>query len=213
SKGIFVVFEGIDGSGKSTQLNKAEQFFVALGIHLCITREPGGTQVAEELRNLLLADREEQILPITEALMLYAGRAQHLDRVIKPHLAAGGIVLCDRYVYSSYLYQGIYGQVEMDHLSQLDAMTGVIQPDYVLWFNATPEVAASRLARRKELDRMDVNDISRMREGRDTYRFMAEQDPERFREIDADGSEHDVFCRVLPHLMEIVNRHKARPAA
>lgn len=155
---VFIVLEGIDGAGKSTQLEKLYEHLTDQGIDVVKTREPGGTSVAETLRSCLLDPDNETISPITELLLVYAARQQHLDHVIRPALCAGKWVLCDRFIDSTFAYQ-IRGRKllpelfhQLNHLVVRDT-----KPDVTLFFNLSDEVIKQRLLQRTEkLDRLDL---------------------------------------------------------
>ena len=149
--GLFISFEGIDGAGKSTHISALAQAFKAQGRAVTLTREPGGTPLAEKLRTLVLQDAMD---PLTEALLMFAARRDHLDCVILPALARGDVVLCDRFTDATFAYQGGGRGFDEEVLSQLERMVqtspdkaALVQPALTLWFDLSPEEAAKRLAR------------------------------------------------------------------
>ena len=159
-RGRFVAFEGMDGSGKSTQLRAVADRLRELGIDVVTTREPGGTPMAEEFRSVLLTLRDEAVSPITEILAMLAAREQHLNNVIRPALAAGKWVLSDRFVASSFSYQVRARGVSEDlYNSLVRHVVADTMPDVTLIFNMSDEEAANRLGLRTEkADRLDLEE-------------------------------------------------------
>jgi len=157
--GLFITFEGIDGAGKSTHIEKVAQAFRAAGRAVTLTREPGGTPLAEKLRALVLGDAMD---PLCEALLMFAARRDHLQTVIEPALAAGGVVICDRFTDATFAYQGFGRGFDLAVLHQLEAWVqgrpegGLREPDLTLWFDLSPAVAAKRLAGARVPDRFEA---------------------------------------------------------
>lgn len=156
--GLFISFEGIDGAGKSTHIEGLAQAFKAQGRHVTLTREPGGTPLAEKLRDMVLHDAMD---PLTEALLIFAARRDHLQLVIEPALARGEVVLCDRFTDATFAYQGSGRGFDLGVLQQLEAWvqgtpTGLRQPDVTVWFELDPQVAAVRLAGARVPDRFEA---------------------------------------------------------
>ena len=176
--GRFIVLEGIDGSGKSTQINPLRDWLPTSGLmpdgaRLIVTREPGGTALGRELRRLLLEERGElEPVPRAELLMMMADRAQHVEQVIRPALERGDWVLSDRFTGSTVSYQGYGRGVSLDLIRQLqDAATGGLRPDLVLWLDVPVDVVLKRLAASK-MDRIDQEGkkfLERVAEG---YRYQ-----------------------------------------
>ena len=198
STGLFINFEGIDGAGKSTHIGALERLLQDAGREVVCTREPGGTPLAESLRALVLHQRMDAL---TEALLVFAARRDHLRQVIRPALALGKVVLCDRFTDSSFAYQGGGQGLQLNLLEALerwvqqeegasnDAPT--LQPDLTLWFDLPPAVAAARLAGARSPDRFESQSaefFSRVALG---YARRAAQYPQRFVRIDA-GQESTV---------------------
>jgi len=180
--GRFVTFEGIDGAGQSTHLDAAAEWFRRRGASVLRTREPGGTALAERLRELVLA------LPmdaVAETLLIFAARRDHLVQVIEPALAAGQVVLCDRYTDATFAYQGGGRGVALDALAGLESWVQQgRQPDLTLWFDLPPEEAARRRAAR-EADRIEREDLAFFARVREAYRARQLAAPARVRRIDA----------------------------
>lgn len=182
-KGRFISFEGIDGAGKSTHIDAvAARLRASCGEVVC-TREPGGTPLAEKLRHLVL---QLPMDPLTEALLVFAARRDHLSEVIVPALARGDTVLCDRFTDASFAYQGGGRGVSTEVLSQLeDWVQGALQPDLTLWFDVSPELAAQRRAAARAPDRFEQQDLVFFNRVRDAYRRRMDAAPHRFVRVDA----------------------------
>lgn len=133
SKGLFITFEGTEGAGKTTQISRVQAFLEAKGLEVVTTREPGGTVLGEKIRGLLLQDEMAQM---TELLLMFAARAEHLDKVIQPAIDAGKWVLCDRFTESSYAYQGYARGISLDKISALESLVqGALRPHCTFWFD------------------------------------------------------------------------------
>jgi dTMP kinase len=185
--GLFITLEGIEGVGKSTCIRYLSRYLEQHGVPFIVTREPGGTPFAEEIRNLLLHHHAaEPIHHDTELLLLFAARAQHISEVILPALAEGKWVLCDRFTDASYAYQGGGRRVDpkriqiLEHWVQED-----FRPDVVLLLDAPAKKALHRISRRKQLDRLEREEVAFFRRVRRAYLTRAEKFPRRYRVIDA----------------------------
>jgi dTMP kinase len=158
ARGRFITLEGIDGAGKSTQLEAAATALRTRGLDPVITREPGGTPLGERLRELVLT---QPMTPDTETLLVFAARAEHLAQVIRPALAAGRWVLCDRFTDATYAYQAGGRGVAAARVAALEAWVHPdLQPDLTLLFDVPPDVAAQRLARARAADRFEAEDVA-----------------------------------------------------
>ena len=187
TRGRFITMEGLDGAGKTTQLDVAAGALRSRGIALRITREPGGTPLGEALRTLLL-DPSASYAPETETLLMFAARREHIDKVITPALDAGTWVLCDRFTDASYAYQGGGSGVDWAKLAALERwVQGDLQPDLTLYFDVSPEVGRSRAGAIKTPDRFEQERADFHARVRTAYRRRAAEHPERIRIIDADG--------------------------
>ncbi|HWP19796.1 MAG TPA: dTMP kinase [Burkholderiaceae bacterium] len=196
--GLFITFEGIDGAGKSTHLAEAAARLRARGQEVVQTREPGGTPLAESLRELVL---HRAMDPLTEALLVFAARRDHLREVILPALQAGRTVLCDRFTDATFAYQGAGRGFDLDVLSQLEAWVQEgRQPDLTVWFRVAPEVAAARLAHARAPDRFEQQPLEFFRRVDAGYALRAAADPQRFVVIDADGARDEVAARLAQTL-------------
>lgn len=191
----FITFEGIDGAGKSSHIEAVAEALERAGHRLLRTREPGGTELAEQLRALFLHQRMDAL---TEALLVFAARRDHLVRCIEPALAEGRTVLCDRFTDATFAYQGAGRGFDLAVLSQLEAWVQQgRQPDLTLWFDVAPEVAAARRAGARAPDRLESEDIAFFERVRAGYADRAAAAPARFARIDASHSLQTVREAVL----------------
>jgi dTMP kinase len=196
----FISFEGIDGAGKSSHIDALAEALRAQGRRVLLTREPGGTPLAEQLRGLFL---QQPMDALTEALLVFAGRRDHLRNAIQPALAAGTTVLCDRFTDATFAYQGGGRGFDTTVLAQLEAWvqtdtaTGrLVQPDLTLWFDLPPAVAAQRRAAARAADRLEREDLAFFERVRAGYAARAANDPRRFVRIDADQPRDRVWAAV-----------------
>ena len=201
--GLFISFEGIDGAGKSTHIAPLAAALQAQGRRVTQSREPGGTPLAETLRGLLL---EQAMDPLTEALLVFAARREHLLQVIEPALARGDVLLCDRFTDASFAYQGGGRGFDLHTLSILEQWTQSVhakdplfirQPDLTLWFDLPPAVAAQRLASARQPDRFEAQPQAFFERVRAAYAQRAAQAPQRFARIEADQPQAQVWRDVL----------------
>lgn len=193
SKGLFITVEGGEGVGKSTNIDFITRQLDKANIDYVLTREPGGTPMAEQIRNLLLAPRDEKVAENTELLLMFAARAQHLAIVIEPALAKGQWVICDRFTDATYAYQGGGRGVSLKKIAELEQLVqGELRPDITLLLDAPVEVGMARARERGALDRFEQEQIKFFDSVRTTYLAMASDHPERYRFIDASQSLEDV---------------------
>lgn len=192
--GRFITFEGIDGAGKSTHLQAVADRLRRRGGELVITREPGGTPLAEQLRELVL---HASMDALTEALLVFAARRDHIAQVIAPALARGACVLCDRFTDATFAYQGGGRGFDRAVLAQLEAWVQQgLQPDLTLWFDLPPGIAAGRRGAVRAPDRFERQDEAFFERVCAGYRQRAAADPARFARIDAQQSPGDVAAQV-----------------
>lgn len=201
--GIFITFEGIDGAGKSTHITALSDAFIAQGRVVTLTREPGGTPLAEKLRTLVLNDAMD---PMTEALLVFAARRDHLQQRIEPALARGEVVLCDRFTDATFAYQGGGRGFELETLRYLEQLVQTVpglsgdfvrQPDLTLWFELAPEVAAQRLAHSRAPDKFEAQPVDFFTRVSDAYLQRLQAQPQRFERIEADALREQVGQAVL----------------
>lgn len=186
-RGFFITFEGTEGVGKSTAIRAASDYLRSRGIDHCVTREPGGTPLAEQIRGLLLESREETVDPITELLLMFAARAQHLAQLIRPSLERGQWVLCDRFTDATYAYQGGGRALDAAPVATLEQLVqGELRPDRVFWLDAPVTKGMERVSERGgERDRFESERERFFERVRAVYGERARAHPEAYRRIDA----------------------------
>ncbi len=188
TRGLFISFEGIDGAGKSTHIARVAELFRQAGSAVVLTREPGGTPVSEKLRELVL---HEPMDPLTEALLMFAARREHLVQVIEPALARGEVVLCDRFTDATFAYQGGGRGFDWQVLGELERMVQALpdgtlrQPDLTVWFDLDPLIAAERLASARVPDKFESQPADFFAAVRAGYARRQADMPNRFARIDA----------------------------
>jgi dTMP kinase len=185
--GKLIVFEGVEGCGKTTQIQLTGEWLLSLDIEIVITREPGGTELGVDLRRLLLESPKNSIADRTELLLYAADRAQHVEQKIKPNLMTGKFVLCDRFIYSTIAYQGYGRGLDMNLINQLnDIATQKLEADLVLWLDLDVETGMSRKHRTGETaDRIEQEKIDFHRRVQQGYTKLAETHPQKIVRIDA----------------------------
>ncbi|MBC3438762.1 dTMP kinase [Pseudomonas sp. BW16M2] len=184
--GLFITLEGPEGAGKSTNRDYLAARLRERGVDVVMTREPGGTPLAERIRELLLAPSEERMAVDTELLLMFAARAQHLAEVIRPALAHGAVVLCDRFTDATYAYQGGGRGLPVERIAILEAFVqGELRPDLTLVFDLPVEVGLARAAARGRLDRFEQEGQAFFEAVRQAYLQRAGQQPQRYRLLDA----------------------------
>lgn len=192
--GRFISFEGIDGAGKSTQIAAIATWFQARGDEVVLTREPGGTPLAEELRALVL---NKPMDSLTELLLMFAGRRDHLQSHILPALAAGRTVLCDRFTDSSFAYQGGGRGLPLTMLEPLaDWVQDGTEPELTFWFDLPPALAAARRAGAREADRIEAQQLDFFDRARAGFAARAGKAPQRVVRIDASVTPDEVWAQV-----------------
>jgi dTMP kinase len=218
---LFITFEGMDGSGKTTQVNLTAAALRDLGYHVLLTREPGGTPLGDKVRALLL-EKELFTTPMdsrAELLLFCASRAQLVSEVIRPHLQSGGIIICDRYIDSSIAYQGFGHGLDLDYLRHiLDFATGSLYPDVTLYLDITPQEGLRRRAAAslfgEEFNRIDDMALDFHHRVYDGYSAIAEASPERWINIDAaqpaDKVQQAVMQALKPQLPAKPKKGKGR---
>ncbi len=188
TRGLFISFEGIDGAGKSTHIARVAELFRQAGRAVVLTREPGGTPLSEKLRELVL---HEPMDALTEALLMFAARREHLVQVIEPALARGDVVLCDRFTDATFAYQGGGRGFDWQVLAQLEQMVQALpdgflrQPELTVWFDLDPQIAAQRLASARVPDKFESQPADFFAAVRAGYAKRQTEMPERFVRIDA----------------------------
>ncbi len=203
NRGKFITVEGTEGVGKTTNIDFIKDFLVQRGIDLVVTREPGGTPLAEEIRALLLARRTEQVDETAELLLMFAARSQHLHRVILPALERGKWVLCDRFTDATYAYQGGGRYVDQDLIAQLESLVqGDMRPDLTLILDIDVRQGLQRAVRRGDLDRFEHETVDFFERVRTVYLRRAAHWPQRYRVVDAGGTLENVQAEIGKNLAE-----------
>ena len=189
----FISIEGGEGAGKSTSIEYIKQKLEACGIECLVTREPGGTPMAEDIRQLLLQHRDEVVDPYTELLLMFASRRQHVQNVIRPALASGKWVICDRFTDASFAYQGFGRGLDKEFISSLKRWVhGDLNPNMTILFDLDIAVGMARAGKRSDFDRIETETMSFFERVRHGYLTQAEAEPQRYRIVDASQSITDV---------------------
>lgn len=200
---MFISFEGTEGVGKTTLIRKLYEHFQAEAQDVVLTREPGGTPLAEQIRSLLLSvNHDEQMSHDTELLLIYAARAQHLERVILPALAQGQIVLCDRFSDSSFAYQCAGRGLSREKLQLLNDNFVVKMPDITFWLDAPIELGMTRARERGALDRFEQEKVSFFEKVRSGFEELHAKNPVRMKRLDATQMPEQVFEAALGYVKE-----------
>jgi len=198
---MFISFEGTEGVGKTTLIRKIHQYFEQQGKEVVLTREPGGTPLAEQIRTLLLAVNHDELMSHdTELLLIYAARAQHLQQVILPALAAGKIVLSDRFTDASFAYQCAGRGLSQEKLQLLNQTFVAKMPNITFWLDAPIELGMTRARERGALDRFEQEKLSFFAKVRAGYETLWQAEPERIKRLDATQNEDLVFEEALQYL-------------
>jgi len=206
--GVFITVEGVEGVGKTTNMAFIQQHLESHQVELTTTREPGGTPLAEEIRDLLLANHEEVLNSDAELLLVFAARAQHLAQLIKPALAQGGWVLSDRFTDATYAYQGGGRGLSIAMIAELEqAVQGDLHPDLTLLLDVPVEIGLARAGQRGELDRFEREEQAFFEKVRNTYLERAAAEPQRFCVIDASQSLEAVQADIEAALQPFLARH------
>ena len=208
SRGLFITFEGNDGSGKTTISELVFKQLTQKGFSCILTREPGGIDIAEQIRHIILDPANSAMDARTEALLYAASRRQHLVERVIPALDEGKIVICDRFIDSSLAYQGMGRQIGMEGIFQMNQFaTEGLMPDATIFLEVSEAVSRQRLAQRGSLDRMDQESEAFHQRVRRGYALVRQRYPERMRVIDADQELEQVLQAAMRAIMEIVDEH------
>jgi dTMP kinase len=204
-KGLFITLEGPEGAGKSTQIKRLGEWLEASGHAVLCTRNPGGTAIGQQIRQVLLDPANKAMVPMAELMLYAADRAQHVQQVVMPALAEGTIVVCDRFGDSTLAYQGYGRGLDLTLLRALNEMaTGGLRPDLTLLLDLPSEVGLERVAKARAIDRLEDEAIAFHHRLRDGYLALAAAEPDRFAITDATASPDAVHAAlvaaVTPHL-------------
>ena len=194
----FITLEGLEGTGKSTQTTEIANYLRGKGAEVHTTQEPGGTRLGEKIRQWLL-DPKHQIAEISELLLFYAARTQHIEQQIKPALEKGQWVICDRFMDSSYAYQGGGRNIRLDYIEQLNQMAVPIEPDLTFLLDMSPNYIWKRI-NSNDLDRFEREDMMFFERVRDAYLQCADNHSKRIKIIDAEQDITEVTKTIVEHL-------------
>lgn len=204
-RGQFITVEGVEGVGKTTNIQFIAEQLTTAGADIVLTREPGGTPLAESIRDVLLQTREEPVAENTELLLMFAARAQHIVQVIEPALARGQWVICDRFTDATFAYQGAGRGVAMSKIADLEQwVQGALRPDYTLLLDAPVDVGLARAKKRAALDRFEQEKKQFFLRVRQGYLDLAQANQQRYRIIDASQSLDDVQTQLKRVLTEMI---------
>lgn len=201
--GRFITLEGVEGAGKSTQMARIRDWLEARGHQVIETREPGGTRISELIRDVVLHGQHPEMSPHTELLLIFAARAQHLDELIRPALARGETVLCDRFTDASFAYQGGGRGLPAAEIEALESLVqGELRPDLVLLLDLPAELGLERTSGRGSEDRFETESLQFLERAREVYLERARAHPGRYAVIDAGGSADQVWEQIRDVLEE-----------
>ncbi len=209
NSGVFITIEGIEGVGKSTAVTYIQQRLNTSNIPLILTREPGGTPIAEAVRKVVLQmPHTELMCPETELLLIFAGRAQHIKQVIEPALDRGDWVICDRFTDASYAYQGGGRGLDFARIAVIEEWVQQgLQPNVTLLLDAPADISMQRIKARGELDRIEAEKIEFFNRARAAYLQRAQQFPERYKVIDTNCSLEEVQVRLDEVITDLLKRY------
>lgn len=210
SNGLFITLEGVEGVGKTTNLQFIEQWLSSRQIPVLVTREPGGTEIGERVRTLLLDNTLSAMHPVTELMLISAARAQHINEVIRPALEAGTWVLCDRFTDATYAYQGGGRQLPLTLIAQLEQLVQEgFQPDRTFFLDLDVAAGLRRAASRGAADRFEQENKVFFENVRTAYWQRIRKNPERFDVIDAGPPLHEVQTQIAARLQHLVTNRNA----
>ena len=198
NRGLFITFEGTDGAGKTTQIQRLSTELRQTGYDICLTREPGGTPISEQIRDMLLNPDHGEMAATTELLLYAASRAQHVSEIIKPALESGKIVISSRFADAMVVYQGYGRGLDLERINRLNRIaTDGVTPDVTFVLDLPVEIGLQRVQKsRGGLDRLEREKIDFHQRLRDGYRALAEQDPQRLKLVDAQASPEHVYAQI-----------------
>ena len=196
--GLFVTFEGVDGCGKSTQIKLLKEHLEKQGKKVILIREPGGTKISESIREIILSVENSEMVDNCEMLLYAAARAQLVEQVIKPNLEQGAIVFCDRFVDSSYVYQGFARGLGLEKVETINKIAmNNIEPDITLFFDIEPKVSLQRRMKVSSADRIEKEKLDFHKKVYQGYKYLAQKYPERIKTIDANCEIEDVKKQIV----------------
>jgi dTMP kinase len=214
--GRFVTFEGVEGSGKSTQISTLAERLRRIGWTVLVTREPGGTAVGEQIRDVMLNRGNERLTGLTEAFLVMAARAQHVEEIVRPALTAGALVLCDRFADSTLAYQGYARGLDHRILRRLNRLaTAGLIPDMTIVFDIPPAIGLRRRRAQRDINRLDMESMNFHQRVRKGFLQLAKQEPRRIKIVNGTGTQEQisdtVACLIEPlleHSVPAYRRHR-----
>jgi dTMP kinase len=208
-KGIFISFEGIEGTGKSTQAKLLYQWLRGEGFDVVLTEEPGGTRIGLKIRELLLSVEHTDITPVTELLLYNASRSQHIGEIISPAIKKGSIVITDRFTDSTVAYQGYGRGIELGRIDSIDAVaTDNLRPDITILLDLDVEIGLKRNRGINKTDRLELEDVIFHRRVRRGYLAIAERQPQRIKLVDASETIDQIHQKIVTIISDFINsRH------
>ncbi|MFA5719456.1 MAG: dTMP kinase [Acholeplasmataceae bacterium] len=201
---MFITFEGGEGSGKTTIIRAVNTYLKEKGLKVYVTREPGGSLIAEDIRHIILDNKNTALSPKTEALLFAASRAQHLDEIILPKLEKGYIVLCDRYLDSSLAYQGYARNLGIDAVLKVNHYAVEHLPNYTIYIDSDPEKGLQRAISRGGANRLDHESLAFHRKVREGYLLLAKTYSDRFIVVDGNCNIDTLTKRTLDKIKELL---------
>jgi dTMP kinase len=216
---LFITFEGVEGSGKTTQIGRLKRYLAKRGIPCKVTREPGGCPIGERVRKILLNPNHQEMTPLSELLLYEASRAQHMKEVIKPLLKKGGVILCDRFSDASIAYQGYGRKVDLKLVERLNRLSSQgVKPDLTLLLDCPSDVGIKRALQRNEAlkkekeDRFEREKFQFHQRVRRGYLSIAKKEPDRVKVIDTREGEEKVFEKIRRIVDDFLKRGMAHRA-
>ena len=208
NRGLFITFEGTDGAGKTTQIERLTVDLRQTGYDVCLTREPGGTPISEQIRDMLLNPDHSEMAATTELLLYAASRAQHVSEVIKPALEAGKVVISSRFADATVVYQGYGRGLDLERIHHLNRIaTDGVKPDVTFVLDLPVEIGLQRVQNsRGGLDRLEREKIEFHRRLREGYQIIAKQEPERLKIIDAQVSPEQVYTQIQEAIQPLLQK-------
>ena len=207
-RGLFITFEGTDGAGKTTQIQRLSADLSKASYDVCLTREPGGTHISEQIRDMLLNPDNSEMVDTTELLLYAASRAQHVSEVIKPALEAGKIVISSRFADATVVYQGYGRGLDLDRINHLNQIaTDSVRPDVTFVLDLPVEIGLQRVqSSRGGLDRLEREKIDFHRRLREGYQTLARQEPQRLKIIDAQLDPDQVYAQIQAVIQPLLQK-------
>lgn len=206
-KGLFITTEGTDGSGKTTQIKLLESYLKDKGFEVVVTREPGGTSIGEKIRSIILDPDNAEMSYITEMMLYASARAQLVGELIKPSLARGMVVICDRFIDSSYVYQGFGRNIDLEVIEKVNsiALDGIM-PDVTLFFDIDPGIALARRIKSTGADRIEQEKMDFHRKVYEGYKKLVTKYPDRIKAVESNRSIEEIFLDVKDIIDKILER-------